>query len=72
MIIRVRVEVQAEPNDGMYGSYGSLSFNEETSLTGADFPIISKVFSDMHTLLEHVKFQHTKERNKCNEKSSSS
>jgi hypothetical protein len=58
MIIRVRVEVQAEPNDQMQGSYGNLSFNEEASFTGADFPTISRVFSDMHDLLENVKTQH--------------
>jgi hypothetical protein len=58
MIVRVRVEVQAEPQDQQKGSYGNLSFNEEATLTGANFPAISKVFSDMHNLLEDVKAQH--------------
>ncbi len=64
MIIRVRVEVQAEPNDGMHGSYGNLSFNEEATLTGADFPTIANVFKDMHALLDHVKLQHAKPEGK--------
>lgn len=55
MIIRVRVEVQAEPQEQMHGSYGNLSFNEEATLMGADFTTIAEVFRDMHALLEHVK-----------------
>jgi hypothetical protein len=60
MIVRVRVDVQAEPSDGMTGSYGNISFNEEASITGADFPTIAHVFSDTHALLETVKLSHAK------------
>jgi hypothetical protein len=59
MIIRIRIEVAAEPKDQMYGSYGNLSFNEDASLTGADFTTIAKVFSEMHLLLETVRIQNS-------------
>lgn len=55
MIIRVQVFIEAEPQDGPQGNYGSMNFNESTTIRGKTFSAIAGVFSRVHDLMEQVK-----------------
>lgn len=55
MIIRIQVYIEAEPTDNQSNTYGSMNFNEATTIKGKTFSAIAGVFSRVHELMEQVK-----------------